>query len=222
VIVAVDDNEPGDSAGRRQRVPALSAEERRAALIEATIPLLRECGASVSTRQIADAAGVAEGTIFGVFKDKASLLRAAVAAALDPTPLLESLAAIDRALSLRERLVRATRLMRERTTDQGAVFFLVRGPLYANDRQGLVDLMATRFIIINALTNLIEPDAAQLRRSPAIAARLLVSMVGSPRGAFGWLDEQLDDEDVVSIVLDGLLVRPQGIETFNRNPVAEA
>ena len=90
---------------RRQRVPALSPEERRAALIAATIPLLREHGASVSTRQIADAAGVAEGTIFGVFKDKASLLKAAVASALDPAPLLRGLKAVDPVLPLRRRLV---------------------------------------------------------------------------------------------------------------------
>ena len=37
-------------AGKRQRVPALAPEERRAALIEATIPLLRQHGLSVSTR----------------------------------------------------------------------------------------------------------------------------------------------------------------------------
>lgn len=200
-------SQPG---GRRQRVPALSPNERRAALIEATIPLLREHGTNVSTRQIAEAAGVAEGTIFGVFKDKTSLLRAAVVAALDPTPLVRDLNAIDATLALRERLVVAARLIREHVAGQGALFFVIRGSLFAGDRRSLGDLMASRYLILNALTGLIEPDARLLRRRPAIAARLLLSLVGSPRGAFGVLDEELTDDEVVSIILDGLLVRPEG------------
>jgi AcrR family transcriptional regulator len=191
-----------DSGTRRPRVPALSPEERRAALIAATIPLLRKHGTDVSTRQIADAAGVAEGTIFGVFKDKASLLRAAVVAALDPQPLLRGLKAVDPNLPLRPRLIAAAYLVREHVASHGALFFVVREPLLSNDRSCLVELKATRFLILN------EPDARLLRRSPAIAARLLLSLVGSPRGAFGALDEVLDDEEAVSLVLDGLLVHP--------------
>jgi AcrR family transcriptional regulator len=198
-----------ESGTRRQRVPALSAQERRAALITATIPLLREHGTDVSTRQIADAAGVAEGTIFGVFKDKATLLRAAVLSALDPQPLLRELRSIELNLPLRSRLVAAARLIREHVAGHGALFFVVRGPLFAGDRSSLVELMATRYLILNGLTLLIEPDARQLRRSPAIAARLLLTLVGAPGGAFGGLDEPLDDEEAVSLVLDGLLLHPQ-------------
>ena len=196
---------------RRQRVPALSPEERRAALIAATIPLLREHGASVSTRQIADAAGVAEGTIFGVFKDKASLLKAAVKTALDPAPLLQGLKAIKPSLALRRRLVAAARLIREHMNRHGAIFMLVRSPAFVGDRETMVEFMASRYLILNELTLLIEPDARLLRRSPAIAARLLLSLVGAPRGAFGVLDEPLDDDEVVSIILDGLLIStPEG------------
>ena len=72
----------------------MAPEERRAALIAATIPLLREHGPDVSTRQIAHAAGVAEGTIFGVFSDKNTLLATALASALDPRPTLDAIAAI--------------------------------------------------------------------------------------------------------------------------------
>src|SRR5689334_22800855 len=111
---------------KRQRVPALSPDDRRAALIEATIPLLRQHGLNVSTRQIADAAGVAEGTIFGVFKDKASLMDAAVAKAFEPTPVVRALREIDPAGDLRTRLVAAAEILRLRMADQWPLLHLLR------------------------------------------------------------------------------------------------
>ena len=43
-------------------------------IVEATLPLLLEHGEMVTTRQIAEAAGIAEGTIFRVFADKDELI----------------------------------------------------------------------------------------------------------------------------------------------------
>src|ERR1700760_4866576 len=107
---------------RRQRVPALSPDERRAALIKATIPLLHEHGPAVTTRQIADAAGVAEGTIFGVFPDKDTLIRAAVAEAFDPGPVLGRLAAVDQQATFEDRVTAAVEILQQRLSN---VFHLV-------------------------------------------------------------------------------------------------
>ncbi|MEO5921543.1 MAG: TetR/AcrR family transcriptional regulator [Pseudolysinimonas sp.] len=88
----------------RERARPLSPEERRAMIIDAVLPLVKERGRDVSTKEIADAAGVAEGTIFRAFGDKESLIDAAVAKLLDPLPLRAALRGIDRDLPLEQKL----------------------------------------------------------------------------------------------------------------------
>jgi AcrR family transcriptional regulator len=73
----------------------MSADDRRTALVEATLPLLLEHGRTVTSRQIAEAAGVAEGTIFRVFDSKDALVTAALDHAFDMEPFLADLRRIE-------------------------------------------------------------------------------------------------------------------------------
>ncbi|MCO7272110.1 TetR/AcrR family transcriptional regulator [Cellulosimicrobium cellulans] len=86
------DATPDAPAPERTRARPLSREERRDAIAAATIPLLVQHGAAVTTRQIADAAGVAEGTLFRAFADKDEILHAAVVRSLDPAPAVAAIA----------------------------------------------------------------------------------------------------------------------------------
>src|SRR5262249_52253092 len=124
-------NTESDS-GRRRRVPALAPEERRAAIVAATVPLLREHGVLVTTRQIADAAGVAEGTIFGVFPDKPSLIRAAVLSALDPEQGVRRIAAVQ-SPDLRVRLKETARILTAGFELNHKLFALLRGAAKTGD-----------------------------------------------------------------------------------------
>jgi AcrR family transcriptional regulator len=88
----------------RERARPLSPDERRATIIDAVLPLVKERGRDVSTKEIAEAAGVAEGTIFRAFGDKESLIEAAVEKLLDPLPLRAALRGIDPELPLEQKL----------------------------------------------------------------------------------------------------------------------
>jgi len=101
------------STARTGRAAPLSRDDRRAAIAAATVPLLVEHGAGVTTKQIADAAGVAEGTLFRAFADKGELLRAAAAAALDPARAVAGIGALPDDLGLEE-LVRTLAEMLQR------------------------------------------------------------------------------------------------------------
>jgi AcrR family transcriptional regulator len=79
----------------RERARPLAPEERRAAILDAVIPLLKERGRDITTRQMAEAAGVAEGTLFRAFGDKESIFAAAIERYFDPEPFRDRLRGID-------------------------------------------------------------------------------------------------------------------------------
>jgi AcrR family transcriptional regulator len=190
----------------------MAPEDRRAALIAATIPLLHEHGLDVSTKQIAQAAGVAEGTIFGVFPDKRSLLVAAIGQAFDPAPTLHAVAAIDPGLELRTRLSAAATLIVDRFAEIARLMIAARLAHHANDPESLARMNRAREQLLAALTALIEPDAERLRRSPAEVARLVLLFCGANTyGPFG--DRRFDGDELVSLLFDGVLhqSRPTGV-----------
>lgn len=192
---------------RRRRVPAMAPEERREALIAATIPLLHEHGLDVSTRQIAHAAGVAEGTIFGVFESKSRLVVCSVIKALDPQPTLDRLAAIDRSAGLRERVAAAAELVHARFTENAHLMSAARKLLFTNepDPDAHQRMVASRQQLHAAVAAVFAPDAGRLRIDPDRAARLLLLHCSADAfGPFGEPDA-FRGEDLAALLLDGIL-----------------
>lgn len=192
------------TAARPARARRLAPEARRRALVEATLPLVLRHGAAVSTRQIALAAGVAEGTIFSVFPHKEALMRAVTAAALDPTSTLRELGDVDRSLPLRARLVAGVEILQTRLT---GVFGLLdalgmhRPPDVEKGDHPAPSTMNGAFRA--AVADLVGPDAATLRVPPeefAHVLRLLVFSGTHPRICDG---SPLTAEQIVTVVLDG-------------------
>jgi AcrR family transcriptional regulator len=146
-------------AHKPRRAGSLPAGERRAMIIEATLPLLLEHGEMVTTRQIAEAAGIAEGTIFRVFADKDALIAAVVEHAADPTRVEAAFAAIDLSAPLEVAVTEAVRILQRRTLDMARLMASV-GPRHHRtgpmpDRPGLIALFEVHRISIT-----VEPAAA--------------------------------------------------------------
>lgn len=183
-----------------RRAAPLPPDERRAAIIAATIPLLRVHGGSVTTSQIALAAGLAEGTLFRVFPDKESLIAAAVQHACDPAPAEAQLAGIDRSRPMREQLIAAVEILQRRVEQ---IWNLITVLGLSIPPKPLAPLPPERGIT-QALATVFEPFRTELRCEPLHAARLLrtITFAGThPRISEGM---PLTAAEVVSVLLDGI------------------
>lgn len=184
----------------------MAPEERRAAIVDAARPLVMRHGAGVTTRQIAEAARIAEGTIFRVFPDKDSVVQAVVAEVFDPEPTLRELAAVDRALPLRERLTRTTEVLQRRLSQ---VFGLldalgwIRPPEPDECRPQPPAAINDAFRA--AVADIVGADERQLRVPASELAHVLRLLVFSGTHPMISDGRPLTPEQIVSILLDGLI-----------------
>jgi AcrR family transcriptional regulator len=176
----------------------------------ATEPLLEVHGRTVSTRQIAEAAGIAEGTIFRVFPSKEALVDAVIEDAFDARVTCEALAGIDGSGDLETRLVEAVGVLQDRLRRVFALFhsLALQRPQPSSD-----DLHRRRAddneLLNAALAELIEPDHDQLAYPVPDAASLLRTLTFAVTHPILSDQRHSEPKQVVDLLLHGILRRPQ-------------
>lgn len=187
----------------------MPAAERRAAIVESVAPLVRQQGHAVTTRQIADAAGIAEGTIFRVFADKRELIDAVICHELDEGPLLAALASVDIDLPLETRLLAACEILQHRMRRVTRLMYLLwtsdgGHPPARRGAPGRRDAGAGRAEVVR----LLSPDAHRLSVDTDRAAGLLIGLLwATSRSVLDPTGHPVDAEEVVDLVLHGVIRR---------------
>ena len=200
------------------RAPAMSPEDRRTAIVEVAIPLLRQEGANLTTKQVAEAAGIAEGTLFRAFGTKDELVQACAAAVFDNSDTIRRLGEVDRGQALDDRLAAGVAVMQQRLEQ----IFGLLGTLAASGafgRHGLGGgdaevgggrrhhgMPRSRQMsdpeVDAAFAELIGDDARTLRLAPADVVHLLAHLTLSSSHPMFPL-RAMTPHEIVSVVLDG-------------------
>ncbi|WP_244515146.1 TetR/AcrR family transcriptional regulator [Actinopolyspora xinjiangensis] len=199
----------------RRRAPAMSSEERRTAIVRATLPLLAEQGANVTTKSIAQAADVAEGTVFRVFADKGELLRACLAEAFRTDEVRARMSEISTELPIDTRLTEAAVLVLDHFSRLGelkrnlaaADYDVHRHEAHGEQHPGRHG--PPRFVLelTEAFAELIAPDEGRLRVPVRDVAAMLLGLLLSAS-----FDGNSDDEarsklaPRIDVLLRGALV----------------
>jgi AcrR family transcriptional regulator len=192
----------GSSQGRARPLPP---DERRAAIIAAATPLVAEHGMLITTRQIAEAAGIAEGTIFRVFPDKGAVINGVLDAVMDPAQTVAELAAVDLAAPLPERLTVAVEILQRRLDDVFSVVMAIGRTSPRGEGDPRPRHHQAHDPIMPVIEAIFVPDATRLRRDPTHSARLLRLLVFSGTHPLINDGQRLSAAEVVDLLLHGIL-----------------
>ncbi|HET8739043.1 MAG TPA: TetR/AcrR family transcriptional regulator [Acidimicrobiia bacterium] len=192
----------------KQRALPLAPEARRKSIIDAVIPLLLENGPNVTTAQIAEAAGIAEGTIFRVFPDKTSLLFEAVKASFDPAPELDQLARIERDLPLEVKLRKTAAILIKRSERVHALVSVLRSlppPEHSAFHDAHKNAIGANSLLLWGVTRVFQDHSSQLAVEPARAAAAFRGLLFAVSFPLNDPAELMTADEAIEVLLSGVM-----------------
>lgn len=197
---------------RKKRAPSMAPRDRRLQLIDAAVPLIRRHGSAVTTAQVAEAAGVAEGTIFRLFADKHSLLDAVLEHALDADPLLESLLSLPQELSLHDRITGAASAIRSHFEHALPVMHGAMRHGQSARAGAAVGIMFAHVLEATEVLFRDELERGRLRGNPRTLARMLVGVCQSVvwQDFFEHRGKPTPTEEFTAVLIEGCLAVRDG------------
>ncbi|GAB1513770.1 TetR/AcrR family transcriptional regulator [Actinophytocola sp. KF-1] len=206
---------------KRRRAPAMSQEERRAAIVRSTLPLLIEHGGNVSTSQIAAAAGIAEGTVFRAFKDKQDLLIACMRAGMNSDEEVAVIERIGTEGPLADRLTRGVEAISGYLDRVWAIGQAMRAGgvspedmhrrMHGDDEEGEPGPPPEMLRVTRAIGGLFDEATDNLRVDAERATRMLLGLVLSNRMQGQGFGTAADDPaQIVDLFLHGVIHTDKG------------
>ncbi len=189
----------------------MAPDERRRAIIEATTQLVLDIGPEVTTRQIADACGLAEGTLFRAFESKRDILKAVVEHIIDPAGILDRIALLPEDQPLPDVIAALVdsvgSAMKRVRSVMAALHSQLRedhphGPPHDQDKSKFFERHAQ---LMGAMTQVLHPYANELRVEPDVAAAFIQTTVFA--SALPMVGAKIDDRTVLTDLLIHALVK---------------
>ncbi len=179
----------------------MSVEDRRESILDAVVPLLLSHGADVTTKDIADAAGIAEGTIFRAFADKDELIQHAVARFMDPEPTFCALEKIDPQLTLEAKVRAVVDIFRERSAGIVGIVSALghRKPPHEHSRDPRADARAQAIFAA-----LFAPDKDRIRVDQSLAVFFIKLLAFGSSMPMFTTDRDVDTDELVDFILRGI------------------
>ena len=195
------------------RATPLTPDERRRTIVEAVVPLILESGAMPTTREIAQAAGVAEGTIFRVFDDKTALLWAVAEHVLAAPPGVDPAGSLAADPDLLTVLTSVVERLQGNMRRVGTILMLLRQQMASQAHDKLPDgppafIVEANQRLLDRLTLVFERYAGQLTVEPRTAALALRSLVFGAHHPGMTEEPSLSAAQVATLVLHGVARPP--------------
>jgi AcrR family transcriptional regulator len=192
----------------------MAPEDRRQAIIDATLPLLLERGTEMSTREIAQAAGIAEGTIFRAFETKHDLIHATIHTALMPDAAIAQLTALPEDQSLTERVAAIIQLLRHEIHRTRSLFAHFARPSVETPPAGVsapfggirppFNPHEAKTRLNTAVAAALQPYSAELAVSTAFATNLLSALAFASSFTLTETEAPISSEELSDAVLHGI------------------